>query len=124
MVEQVNKMALDPGNRMARIYYDNGATRHVFYDRRLFKSYSILEKPIRVNGFGSNLSTIAKATGSVELKATVGSRTHTFTLTDVLHIPDSRCNLVSGIKLDYKGVHTSSGDQKIALYMGIDAEEQ
>jgi hypothetical protein len=54
----------------------------------------------------------------VDLESVVEQEKGKFTLTEVLHIPDARCNLISGVRLDLKGAWTTTGDQKLAVYMG------
>lgn len=71
------------------VNHDTGATRHIFRSQELFHDYSILET--HVNGL----------------------KEHTFSLSNVLHIPTAHCNLISGSRIDRKGVKTTTGDGKI-----------
>jgi hypothetical protein len=117
VVESVNKLVLTGGEKTNDSFWDTGATRGVFHDRAVFRDYRVFAHPIQVNGFGSNLATIARAVGTVDMRSWVDNKEDRWTLTDVLHIPDARCNLISGIRLDYKGVFAVAGDQKVALYI-------
>ena len=95
------------------VNHDTGATRHIFRERKFFHDYADLDTPLSVHGFGSKLSAVAIGKGSIVLKASVGNSTRTFSLSNVLHIPSARCNLISGSRLDRKGVSTRTGDGKI-----------
>jgi hypothetical protein len=117
LAESVNKLALTGDEQTDDVFWDTGATKGVFHDQAVFKDYHPLNPPIPVNAFGSNLATVAVAIGSVELESFIDDQTQDrFVLTRVLHIPDARCNLVSGIQLDRKGVFTTTGNGKVALY--------
>jgi hypothetical protein len=116
IVESINKLALMKEDKDKGTYWNTGATKGVFHDRAVFKEYRPLARPIQVNGFGSNLATVAIAIGSVVLHSFVNGREDRFTLTKVLHIPDAQCNLVSGIQLEYKGAFAVTGNGKVYLY--------
>ncbi|KAJ3843954.1 hypothetical protein F5878DRAFT_603225 [Lentinula raphanica] len=98
------------------INHDTGATRHIFRERKFFQDYEVLETPIQVHGFGSNLSAIAVGKGTVNLQAKVKNTPRSFSISNVLYIPSARCNLISGSRLDKKGVKTKTGDGKITYY--------
>jgi hypothetical protein len=117
LIESVNGLALTQSEKGEDTYWDTGATSGVFHDRAVFKDYVVFDRPIQVNGFGSNLATIARAMGSVELESEVDGVIDRFTLTEVLHIPDVCCNLVSAICLDRKGAYSVTGDGKVAIYI-------
>lgn len=97
------------------IFHDNGATRHVFHDRRLFITYNQFPAPLKVNGFDSGLSTTAPAAGTIRLTSTVDGQTSIFDISEVLHVPTARVNLISGSALDKKGVIAVLGKGKISL---------
>jgi hypothetical protein len=120
VIESVNKLMLTHESKSDDTFWDTGATRAVFHDRRVFKNYKEFKHPIQVNGFGSNLATVARGLGWVDLESVVEEEKGKFTLTGVLHIPDARCNLVSGVRLDLKGAWTTTGDQKLTVYMKND----
>jgi hypothetical protein len=86
-----------------RCYYDSAANRHVFHDRNAFEKYSPIT-PLPVKGFEDNLTAPAVGIGSVRLQCRVGVQPSTFVLTNVLHIPSARSNLVSGALLYGLGV--------------------
>ena len=88
------------------INHDTGATRHIFCNRRLFHDYAILESPLNMHSFGSKLSAVAIGKGTIVLKVKFGGSLRNFLLSNVLHIPSARCNLISGSKIDKKGVST------------------
>jgi hypothetical protein len=117
LAESVNKLALTGEDQTDDVFWDTGATKGVFHDCAVFKHYQVLNPPIPVNAFGSSLATVAVAIGSVELESFIDDHNQDrFELSRVLHIPDARCNLVSGIQLDRKGIFTTTGNGKVALY--------
>ena len=71
-------------------WVDTGASRHVCYDRAMFKTYTNVENKKVLLG-DSHTTTVA-GTGDVELKFTSGK---TLILKDVMHTPEMRKNLVS-----------------------------
>jgi hypothetical protein len=95
------------------INHDTGATRHIFVNKDWFQDYSELSLPLKVHGFGSNLSATAIGKGTIILKTTHNKVTRQFSLSNVLHIPTARSNLISGSRLDKKGVSTLTGKGKI-----------
>jgi hypothetical protein len=117
LAKSVNGLALTQSEKGEDTYWDTGATSGVFHDRTVFKDYVIFDRPIQVNGFGSNLATIAQAMGSVELESEVNGVLDKFTLTEVLHIPNARCNLVSAIRMDRKGAYSVTGNGKVTIYI-------
>jgi hypothetical protein len=86
-----------------RCYYDSAANRHVFHDRKAFEKYRSIS-PVPVKGFEDNLTASAVGIGTVRLQCRAGVRPATFVLTNVLHIPRARSNLVSGALLYDLGV--------------------
>jgi hypothetical protein len=88
----------------------------VFHNRHAFFDYNQLMKPINVKGFGSALSAVAVGRGKVKLigKLSSGSVIQTI-ITDTLHIPTGRCNLLSQTALDKKGVSSRTGNGLIEL---------
>lgn len=97
-------------------FHDSGATSHVFHNCHAFFDYNQLTKPINVKGFGSALSAVAVGRGKVKLigKLSSGSVIQTI-ITDALHIPTGRCNLLSQTALDKKGVSSRTGNGLIEL---------
>ncbi|MCH89497.1 pol polyprotein, partial [Trifolium medium] len=79
-------------------WIDTGATRHVCYERVMFKTYTSAENK-KVQMGNAHTSEVA-GIGDVELKFTSGK---TLILKDVMHVPDMRKNLVSGFLLNKAG---------------------
>ncbi|KAL5834846.1 hypothetical protein ACOSQ4_014343 [Xanthoceras sorbifolium] len=85
-------------------WVDTGASRHVCYDRAMFKSYyETVDKKVL---FGDSHSTIIAGTDEVELKFTSGK---VVILKDVLHTLEIRKNLVSGYLLNKSGFTQTIG---------------
>ncbi|KAE9620733.1 putative RNA-directed DNA polymerase [Lupinus albus] len=79
-------------------WVDTGASRHVCYDRAMFKTYTNADNKKVLLG-DSHTTTVA-GTGDVELRFTSG---RTLILKDVMHTPEMRKNLVSGFLLNKAG---------------------
>jgi hypothetical protein len=58
---------------------------------------------------------VAVGRGTVRLHCTYGERTYSILLTNVLHIPAARSNLVSGVCLDKAGVTSTLGNGCVTL---------
>jgi len=67
---------------------------------------------LAVHGFGTSLTTQAVGKGKVILKSTYDGLACNFSVSNVLHIPSAHCNLLSGSRLDRKGVNTQTGKGK------------
>ncbi|KAM2507490.1 hypothetical protein ACFX1W_029799 [Malus domestica] len=91
-------------------WVDTGASRHVCYDRSLFKTYSVAEG--RKVLLGDSHSTDVNGTGEVELRFTSGK---TMILKDVMHAPAIRKNLVSGFLLNKVGFTQTIGADTYTL---------
>ncbi|XP_021732277.1 uncharacterized protein LOC110699091 [Chenopodium quinoa] len=92
-------------------WIDTGATRHVCYDRRMFKTYTEKTDDKKVL-LGDSHSTNIAGVGNVELKFTSG---RTLILKDVLHTPEMRKNLVSGFLLNKAGFIQTIGSDLFTL---------
>ncbi|XP_073219448.1 uncharacterized protein [Cicer arietinum] len=76
-------------------WIDTGASRHVCYDRAMFKTYiAVEEKKVLL---GDSLTTNVASIGDVELIFTSGK---SLILKDVMHTPKIRKNMVSGLLLN------------------------
>jgi hypothetical protein len=85
-------------------WIDIGATRHICYERAMFKTYTPAEnKKVRMgNAHTSDVAGII----DVELKFSFGK---TLILKDVMHVHDIRKNLVSGFLLNKVGFNQTIG---------------
>jgi hypothetical protein len=98
------------------INHDTGASRHIFNKLKSFRDYTAFELPLVVHGFGTSLTTQAVGKGKVVLKGTYEGTKRNFSVSNALHIPTARCNLISGSRLDRKGVSTQTGQGKITYF--------
>ena len=80
-------------------WIDTGATRHICGDKNLFSEYKHMDDGEKLYMGNSSASNV-EGKGNVLLKFTYGK---VVTLTDVLHVPEIRKNLVSGPILSKKG---------------------
>ncbi|GAU27591.1 hypothetical protein TSUD_271320 [Trifolium subterraneum] len=85
-------------------WIDIGATRHVCYDRAMFKTYTNAENK-KVQMGNAHTSDVA-GIGDVVLKFTSGK---TLILKEVLHVPEMKKNLVSGFLLNKAGFNQTIG---------------
>ncbi|KAJ6512983.1 hypothetical protein C8R45DRAFT_771817, partial [Mycena sanguinolenta] len=74
--------------------------------------YTKFDMPLNVHGFGANLSAQAVGKGKIVMKGTYDGKTRQFSVSNALHIPTARCNLISGSRIDKKGVSTRTGGGK------------
>ncbi|KAK4397749.1 hypothetical protein Sango_1250400 [Sesamum angolense] len=81
-------------------WYNSGATIHVCNDKNLFKDYEIAAEGQKVLMENANTTTVLEK-GSVEVHFTSGKR---LLLTNVLHVPKIRKNLISAALLCKKGL--------------------
>ena len=80
-------------------WIDTGATRHICDDKNLFSEYKHMDDGEKLY-MGNSSASKVEGKGNVLLKFTSGK---VVTLTDVLHVPEIRKNLVSGPILSKKG---------------------
>ena len=80
-------------------WIDTGATRHICGDKNLFSEYKHMDDGEKLY-MGNSAASNVEGKGNVLLKFTSGK---VVTLTDVLHVPEIRKNLVSGPILSKKG---------------------
>jgi len=93
MITEINMVGGSDGWWM-----DTGASRHVCFDRAMFKTYTTTyEQKVLL---GNSYTTEVAGIGDVELKFTSGK---TLVLKEVMHTPKIRKNLVSGFLLNKDG---------------------
>lgn len=112
-----NASALDASRPILEVcIHDSGANRHVFHSRDSFKHYKEIE-PVKVNGFGKDLNTCAVGIGTVYVEAwREGKPKVLYELTNCIHVPSARYNLISQAQLDQAGVEAVVGNSKITLH--------
>ncbi|KAJ6517686.1 hypothetical protein DFH09DRAFT_842411, partial [Mycena vulgaris] len=74
--------------------------------------YVAFETPLNVHGFGANLSAQAVGKGKIVMETMYDGTKRQFSVSNALHIPTARCNLISGSRIDKKGVSTRTGNGK------------
>jgi hypothetical protein len=82
-------------------------------DKSSFTEYTPIP-PLTVKGFGNQLTTTAIGRGTVLLKTLNGAKT--ITLTNALHIPAARANLLSQIRLDQRGIGATMSNGRVVLF--------
>ncbi|KAL0413782.1 UNVERIFIED_CONTAM: hypothetical protein Sradi_1579900 [Sesamum radiatum] len=95
-------------------WYDSGATVHVYNDRSQFKHYEDAAEGQQVL-MGNANTTIVLGKGNVEIQFTSGKK---MLLTNVLHVPEIRKNLVSAAILSKKGLKTVIEADKLIVGKG------
>ena len=91
---------------------DSGATRHICGNRSAFTSYTTVNEGEKQVFMGDSRSTLVIGKGKVLLKIAFRK---VFALSDVLHVPDTRWNLVSISLLGKIGVKILFDSDKIVL---------
>ncbi|KAF9455225.1 hypothetical protein BDZ94DRAFT_1145962, partial [Collybia nuda] len=76
------------------------------------------DSPLVVHGFGTSLLTQAIGKGKIIINSSYGGVNRRFSMSNALYIPTARCNLISGSRLDRKGVDTRTGKGKITYFNG------
>ncbi|KAK2455989.1 putative mitochondrial protein [Trifolium repens] len=99
MITEINMIGVSDG-----WWIDTGATRHVCFDRAMFKTYTNAENK-KVQMGNAHTSDVA-GIGDIELKFTSGK---TLILKDVMHVPEMKKNLVSGFLLNKAGFSQAIG---------------
>ena len=91
---------------------DSGATRHICANRDVFTSYSLVGNDEKVVYLGDSHTAQVLGKGKIMLKLTSGK---TLTLSDVLHVPNIKANLVSIALLGKVGVKVSFESDRIVM---------
>jgi len=90
---------------------DTSATKHTCANRGLFQSYEKIDKGVNIFiGNSASASVIGK--GKITLKLTFGKL---FTLTNVLHVPEMRRNLISGSLLMKAGLKLTFVSDRLVM---------
>lgn len=112
-----NASALNPHNSVSQdCIYDSAANRHVFNSQTAFSTYEEIE-PVKVRGFGKDLTSCAVGVGTVVVEGWKdGREKERFSIENVLHIPSARFNLVSQSQLDKAGISAEVGNGKVTLH--------
>jgi hypothetical protein len=92
---------------------DSVTTSHICNDHKLFTMYQP-EKDAAVAGAGNNKMTV-EGRGTVDLIVTHNGHAYSMNLTNVLHVPTNRNNLLSLGRLDAAGGHYSSANGILTL---------
>lgn len=97
-------------------YHDSGANRHIFFDRAVFDNYREIPH-IQVKGFGSSLVTSAVGVGDIHFTAHYEGVASEIKLSNVLHVPTARLNLISQGCLERRGIacYMEGGVVKLSL---------
>ncbi|XP_075100545.1 uncharacterized protein LOC142176513 [Nicotiana tabacum] len=80
-------------------WLDSGATIHVCYDKKIFKTYAEVQDSEQVL-MGNHVAADVAGKGSIEINFTSGQK---LTLLNVYHVPDMKKNLMSAALLSKKG---------------------
>lgn len=97
-----------------RFYHDSGANHHIAFERKLFHNYVPID-PIAVNGFNNTVHSSAVGKGDIHFLTNYNEVSRTVQLTDVLHVPSARLNLVSQGCLERKGISCHSEQCQLTL---------
>lgn len=101
----------------SHIYHDSGANRHIFFNISHFDNYRAIA-PLSVKGFESSVTTSAVGVGDVLLRVHCNGKSSVIKLSDVLHVPSARLNLVSQGCLARRGMSLRESHGKMILSAG------
>ena len=94
VVLTVSVEAVMTENKSGEWFIDNGATKHITYQRDIFVSFEEFDVPHTVTAAGGE-SLPALGTGTVEVLSTVGNKVQKLQLADVWYVPKISKNLFS-----------------------------
>lgn len=97
-----------------KFYHDSGANRHIAFERALFHNYKSIA-PLNVNGFDNSVHSSAVGMGDLIFDTKYDGRSRTLRLSNVLHVPSARLNLISQGCLERKGIACRSGNGQLVL---------
>lgn len=97
---------------------DSGCTTHMMTSRALFSAYN--EGPPSTSNTvytasGQPLPVIGHGSVSFKIENLRNGENHVFTVSNVLHVPSLKENILSVAALDKKGIATTVGNQKMML---------
>ena len=107
VISQVNMVT-----SITRWAVDSGATRHMCADKNVYTSYKLVGEEEELVYMGDSKTPQVHGIGKVLLKLTSGK---TLALTEVLHVPTIRVNLISVSLLNKKGIRISFEFDKITM---------
>jgi len=91
---------------------DSGAIRHICANKDAFTSYTTVGDGEELVYLGDSRTAVVSGKGKVMLKLTSGK---TLALSDVLHVPNIRTNLISVALLSKGGIKVSFESDKIIM---------
>ena len=101
------------------IIVDSGATIHMMFDKEMFTTYNAGPPPTAIQNVytasGQPLPVTGYGTVSLDIDNVRTGGRHKFSVTDVLHVPDLKENILSVSTLDRKGVEITTGNQKMII---------
>ncbi|KAK8259527.1 hypothetical protein V6Z12_D13G062400 [Gossypium hirsutum] len=112
-IGMITKLNIAMTDKSCNWWLDSGATVHVCNDRQQFKSYELVGNREVLVGNYQSIKVLGQ--GTVELNFTSGKK---LTLTNVLHVPDVKKNLVSASILCNKGFKIILESYKFVLLKG------
>lgn len=102
----VSNVAKDVENKCVWIL-DSGSSEHLINDESYFCSFKSLNMPLKINVAKENQSMEATKVGSINAVALVQTKSIPIEVTNVLFVPDLRCNLLSVKALTRAGVEVN-----------------
>ncbi|KAG5864366.1 hypothetical protein JTB14_026253 [Gonioctena quinquepunctata] len=107
-------------NELSRMiwYVDSGASDHLTNDIQVLKDVEELEKSIKIGAAKAGEDLEGTHVGSIRVSNNVGGRIHSYTLLDVINVPNLRKNLLSVGKIEEKGFRVDFYKQQILIMEG------
>ncbi|KAG6529327.1 hypothetical protein ZIOFF_011524 [Zingiber officinale] len=110
-IGMITECNMATSEKSADWWYDSGASVHVCNERNLFKNYELAAKEEKVL-MGNHDTTIVLGKGTIEMQFTSGKK---MILTNVLHVPDVRKNLISASLLCKRGLKVVIEAEKLII---------
>ncbi|KAG5869306.1 hypothetical protein JTB14_024765 [Gonioctena quinquepunctata] len=99
-------------------YVDSGASDHLTNDIQVLEDVKELEKPIKIGAAKAEEDLEGTHVGSIRVSNNVDGRIHSYTLLDVIYVPNLRKNLLSVGKIEKKGFKVDFYNQQILIMKG------
>lgn len=102
------------GRDGTKCYHDSGANRHIAFDRAIFTNYKTID-PLEVKGVRSDFITSAIGVGDIPFLCRYNGKRTILNVSDVLHVPNARMNLISQGCLERKDIFCKTSNGSITL---------
>ena len=100
----VNKDSPEDGVGKVHWYIDSGCSDHLVNDKSLFEDLRPLKNPVEIAVAKDDATILAEYAGTIKVISNVYGKQIECTVTNVLYVPNLRCNLFSVMRVDKAGM--------------------